>query len=73
MKRSKRKPSRNDSPAKPVEGELNKDELAEIALQKTSAEYYERRWKDRIKEHQSDFWIVLGVYLIISSVAIVIL
>lgn len=73
MKRSKRKSSRNDSPDKPVEGEFGKDELADIALQKTSAEYYERRWKNRIKEHQSDFWIVLGLYLIISSVAIVIL
>lgn len=73
MKRKKSKPIGNDSPANLVASEAGKDELANAALQKASADYYERRWKNRIKEHRSDFWIVLGLYLIISSVAVVIL
>ena len=73
MKRKKSKPIGNDSPANLVASGANNDELADCALQKASADYYERRWRDKIKEHRSDFWIVLGLYLVLSSVAVVIL
>ena len=36
-----------------------------------SADYYERRWRNRIKSHQGDRWIAIGLYLLLISVAFV--
>ena len=73
MHLSKSKPVRNDLATDLIEGEVDKDDLADIALQKASAEYYERSWKNRIREHKADLWTVLGLYLIISGIAVVVL
>lgn len=48
-------------------------ELEDVALSKASAEYYERCWQSRIKDARSDWWIAIGLYLILSSVAFVVL
>ncbi len=73
MKRKKSRRTGNDQLTSQVEGDVGGDSLAEIALQQASANYYERRWRDRVKDHESDIWIAIGLYLILSSVAFVVL
>jgi hypothetical protein len=55
-----------------VEDEITDGELYDDALSKASADYYERSWKSRIREQQSNIWIAVGLYLILSSVAFVV-
>jgi hypothetical protein len=57
-----------DNPDVDDRGELN-----DVALSKASAEYYERCWQSRMKDARSDWWIAIGLYLILSSVAFVVL
>jgi hypothetical protein len=42
-------------------------------MQKVSTEYYERSWRDAVKERKADIWIAIGLYLILTSVAFVVL
>ena len=73
MKRKKSRRTGNDQLTSQVDGDVDGDSLAEIALQQASADYYEQRWRNRFKDHKGDFWIAIGLYLILSSVAFVVL
>ena len=66
----------NDQLISQVEGEIADDDLYDDALGKASADYYERSWKRRIENQQLerlDIWIAATVYLLLSSVAFVVL
>ena len=56
-----------------LEDQISDDELYDDAISKESANYYDRRSKNRNKIRQLDVWIVAGLYLILSSVAFVVL
>ena len=73
MKRNKFKPTPEDQQISPVEDPISDDELYDDALDKASADYYERNAKNRIKVQAQDIWIAVGLYLILSSVAFVVL
>jgi len=73
MKRNKFRRTVNDQLISQVENEVDDDELYDDALSKASADYYERSWKSRIKDQQQDIWIAIGLYLILSGVAFVVL
>lgn len=73
MKCDQLRESANDQPASQVDYEVANDSLDETdwhALE-VSADYYERRWRNRIKSHQGDRWIAIGLYLLLISVAFV--
>ncbi len=57
----------------PIDYEAGGENEDEVAFQKASAEYYERRQKFWADFHRGDWWIAIGLYLIISSVAFVVL
>lgn len=42
-------------------------------LHKVSADYYERSWRMRIKLYRDDWWIALGVYSLLISIAFAVL
>lgn len=73
MKRKKLTRTGNDQLTSQVEVEVESDNLEEIALQKASADYYEWRWRNRIEDHKGNIWIAFGLYLILCSVAFVVL
>ena len=43
------------------------------AISNASADYYERRSKSRMNDRQLNIWIAVGLYLILSGVALVVL
>ena len=47
-------------------------ELYDDAISKATADYYEQSWKSRIKDRQLDIWVAIGLYLVLSSVALVV-
>ena len=55
--------------------QFDADDFAETAVltHDASAEYYERRWHDKIKLERGDWWIAIGLYLTLCSVAFVVL
>jgi hypothetical protein len=63
MKRNKFEPTPED--------QISDDELFDDVISKASADYYERSWKDRIKDRQLDIWITVGLYLLLYSGAFV--
>ncbi len=65
MKRNKFKPTPED--------QISDDKLYDDALDKVSADYYERRAKYRIKFQAQEMWIAVALYLVLSSVAFVVL
>ena len=73
MKRNKFKRTSNDQQISQVENQIADDELYDDALSKASADYYERIWKRRINDRQLDIWIAVGLYLVLPSVAFVVL
>ena len=73
MKRDSLRRTVNDQQISPVEDESADDEQYDDAISKASADYYQRRWKSRIKDRQLDMWIAVGLYLALSSVALVVL
>ena len=73
MKRNKFRRTANDPQLSQAEEEIADGKRYDDALSKASADYYERSWKSRIREQQSNIWIALGLYLVLSSVAFVVL
>jgi hypothetical protein len=65
MKRKKFKPA--------PEGKKSDGELYADALDKASADYYERRAEDKIKFRAQEMWTALALYFVLSSVAFVVL
>jgi len=55
------------------EDEFSEHESYDRTMQEKSAGCYERTWKHRKKDQKGDFWIALGLYLIICSVAFVVI
>ena len=74
MKRKKLRGSAHYQAIDQVEDEVANDNLHGTDLRQAetsaaSADYYERCWKGRIEFHQPPWWIAIGVYLILISVA----
>jgi len=70
MKRNRLKRNPNDQQISQVENQIADDALYDDAISKASADYYRRSWKSRIKDRQLDIWIAVGLYLVLSSVAL---
>ena len=73
MKRNKFKRTPENQQDSPIEDQISDGELHDDALSKISADYYERIAKNRIKIEAQDAWIAVGLYLVLSSVAFVVL
>ena len=75
MKRNELRKSAKDQPARPVAAETMSDNLDDTDLKtyESSAEFYERRWQQKIKYDQRDWWIAVAVYTLLASVAFVVL
>jgi hypothetical protein len=73
MKRNKFKRTPEDQQNSPIEDQISDGELYDDALDKTSADYYARIAKNRIKVQAQDTWIAVGLYLVLTSVAFVVL
>ncbi len=72
MKRVEFRQTGPDLLSSQVDIDVQSDNAKELALQKASAEYYERRQKLWADFDRGDWWIAIGLYLIISSVAFVV-
>ena len=68
MKRKKLTKTGKYQPANQADG----NSRAETALQQATVDYYERRWRDRIKNRWIDILVVIGLYMIIAGVAFVV-
>jgi hypothetical protein len=73
MKRKKLTKTGNDQLANRAEGDTEGNNIAELALQQATVDYYERRWRDRIKDRWIDITVAIGLYMIIASFAFVVL
>jgi len=73
MKRNKFRRITSDQLISSAEDEYADDDLQDDTLSKASAEYYERSWNNRIKGRQLDSWIAVSLYLLLSSIAFVVL
>jgi len=49
------------------------ENISDTTLQKASADFYERRTKMWTNFTRGDFWIAIGLYLILASAAFVVL
>jgi hypothetical protein len=63
----------NDRLVNQVEGLNAGDNLNESALDKASADYYEHRRIHPAKNRQFNWWIAVGLYLLLTSIAFTIL
>ena len=71
MKRKSHKKSVDvDLVGMPEYADRKKADLQEF---EASSEYYERRSRIRFKWHQGDWWIAIGLYLVLVGVAFVVL
>lgn len=73
MKRRKLTKTENDRQANQAEGEAEANNRAEMGLQQATVDYYEGRWRDRIKDRWIDITVAIGLYMLIASVAFVVL
>ncbi len=73
MKRIRFRRTSEDQQNSQSEHQISDDELYDDACAKASADYYVRSSKNRIKVRQLDIWIAVGLYLVLSSVAFVVL
>jgi len=66
MKRDQFRESANNQSANQVEISAETDSRDDTDLQdyESSAGFYERRWRHRIKYDRRDWWIVAAVYLL---------
>jgi hypothetical protein len=73
MKRNQFRESASAQPARQVEGEAVNSRRNDTDMQdyESSADVYERRWRQRIKHDRSDWWIAVAAYLLMASVAFV--
>ena len=72
MKHKSSRQARRNQPASQAEGDFEDYSGAELFLQKDTVDYYEQRWKDRIKDRRTDILIAISLYLILASVALVV-
>jgi hypothetical protein len=71
MKRKKLTRTAHDRLFSQVEDEAANDSSHDDALQKACADFYERRTRMWSNFTQGDFWIAIGLYAILASVAFV--
>jgi len=73
MKRDQFREAANNRSANQVEISAETDSRDDTDLQEyeSSAGFYERRWRHRIKYDRRDWWIVATVYLLLAGVAFV--
>jgi len=73
MKRNQLPDSVSDQSTSQVDHDAADENINEtdLLLFKASAEHYERRWRNRIKFNRGDWWLAIGVYLMLASVAFV--
>ena len=79
MKLNELKDSVNDQRISQVDDEVANDNFNEtdlweldVRVFKASSDYYKRCSRHRIKLHQGDWWVAVAVYLILASVAFVV-
>jgi hypothetical protein len=65
MKHEKLRRNGNDQLTSQVEDEADSE--------RASADFYEQRWKVWTKLDREDWWIAVALYLVLSSVAFVVL
>jgi len=73
MRRKRFRKTSKDQQVSQAQQQVSDDELYDDACAKASADYYVRSSKNRIKVRQLDIWIAVGLYLVVSSVAFVVL
>jgi len=56
-----------------ADDQVSDDELYDDAIDKATADYYERSRRNKIKFQRLDIWIAVGLYLVSSSIALAIL
>jgi len=56
-----------------ADDQVSDDELYDDAIDKDTADYYERSRKNKIRYQRLDIWIAVGLYLVSSSIALAIL
>lgn len=72
MKANKSRGFVNDQLISHVEDGIVNDNLDETKLEKDSADFYERRKRIWIEFQKEDWWVAVAVYLILASVAFVV-
>ena len=55
------------------EDDVANDDLYDNSVERLSADCYERRKKMWTKFNRGDWWIAVGLYLILASIAVVVL
>ena len=73
MKHEQSRRTGYEGPASQIEPGAANDELYETDLERVSAVSYERRREMWTKFDKGDWWIAIGVYLILSGMAFVVL
>ena len=75
MKRDQFRDPASDQPASLVAGAAAKNRRTDTDMQvyESSAEVYERRWRRKFKHDRRDCWIAVAAYLLLASVAFVVL
>jgi len=73
MKRDQRRKFAAHQPGWQVENNAADDSHNDTDLQEyeSSADIYERRWRQKIRYDRRDWWIAAVVYLLLASVAFV--
>jgi hypothetical protein len=74
MKRNQFRESASDQPARQVEDEAANSRRNDTDMQdyESSADVYERRWRQRVKHDGRDWWIAVAAYLLLAGVAFVV-
>ncbi len=73
MKRDKLRRTGNGRPTSQVEDGAANNDFYETDLERFSAAHYKQRGRIWRKFNRGDWWIAVGVYLILSSVAFVVM
>jgi hypothetical protein len=62
-----------DQQIRQADDKKSDDELYDDAIDKDTADYYERSRKNKIRFQRLDIWIAVGLYLVSSSIALALL
>ncbi|MCJ7589865.1 MAG: hypothetical protein MUO51_00770 [Woeseiaceae bacterium] len=73
MKNKKIKRAMNDRSVGQIEDAPANDDISDTGFQKASADFYERRTSMWSNFTRGDFWIAIGLYLILAGAAFVVL
>ena len=75
MKRDQFREPASDQAASLVAGGAAKNRRTDTDMQvyEYSGEVYERRWRRKFKHDRRDWWIAVAAYLLLASVAFVVL